>query len=167
MSEKDLSLQFQITARRELVEAHERVVHAVSQLSDADIWWRPFEEQNSIGNILLHVCGNMGQWLVSGVGGAPDTRDRPAEFAQRELIPRQQLLNRLAAVVQTAEEAIVRCDGSELLRVRHVQHGPQAGMAAILHSVSHFIGHAQEIIYIARLRLGTKYVFRGIGAKSK
>ena len=167
MSENALSAQFHITTRRELAEALARIVHAVSQLSADDIWWRPFEEQNAIGNIVLHLCGNMGQWLVSGVGGAPDTRDRPGEFSERRQISKAELLAKLAQVVTAADEAIVRCSESELLNVRHVQHGPQTGMAAIFHSVGHLIGHAQEIIYIARLRLGTKYVFRGIAATSR
>lgn len=167
MSDDALSAQFHITTRRELADAHAQIVHAVSQLSDGDIWWRPFEEQNAVGNILLHLCGNMGQWLVSGVGGAPDTRDRPSEFAERRQIPKSELLAKLSQVVAAADEAIVRCSDAELLRVRHVQHGPQTGMAAIFHSVSHLIGHAQEIVYITRLRLGTKYVFRGISATSK
>lgn len=167
MSDHDISTQFQITTRRELADAHSRIVHAVSQLSDEDIWWRPFEEQNALGNILLHLCGNMGQWLVSGVGGAPDVRNRPAEFAERMRIPKAELLAKLQSVVNAAEEAISRCTDAELLRIRPVQHGPQTGMAAIFHSVAHLIGHAQEIIYITRLRLGTKYVFRGISATSK
>jgi len=167
MPETVLSAQFHITTRRELRDAHERIVHAVSQLTDEDIWWRPYEEQNTIGNILLHLCGNMGQWLVSGVGGAPDTRKRPGEFAERTPISKIELLMKLSKVVAAADEAIVRCSESELLRVRNVQHGPQTGMAAIFHSVGHLIGHTQEIIYITRLRLETKYDFRGISATSK
>lgn len=167
MSDADFATQFQVIARRELAEAHARIVHAVSQLSDHDIWWRPFEQQNAVGNILLHLCGNMGQWLISGVGGAPDARNRPAEFAERRPVAKADLLQQLARTVAAADEAIVRGAGEELLRVRHVQHGPQTGMAAIFHSVSHLVGHAQEIVYIARLRLGIGYAFRGISATSK
>ena len=62
------------------------------QLDDADIWWRGNEATNSIGNLVLHLSGNVRQWIVAGVGGAPDVRDRPAEFARRDGMTRDELV---------------------------------------------------------------------------
>ena len=50
---------------------------ALARLSDDEVWWRPNEHSNSVGNMLLHLCGNIRQWIISGVGGMPDTRTRP------------------------------------------------------------------------------------------
>ena len=134
--------------------------------ADNDAWWRPNDQMNSIGNVILHLSGNVRQWIVSGVGGAPDVRDRPAEFAERNKIPREQLMATLRSAVNDAKMALERCDADNLLRSRHVQHGEVTGLHAAYHAVSHFVGHTQEITYITRLRVGEKYQFLGITAKS-
>ncbi len=67
----------------------------VEMLSEDDIWWRPNEVSNSVGNMLLHMCGNLGQWVVSGAGGAPDDRDRPREFSERGPIPKADLMGKV------------------------------------------------------------------------
>ena len=57
---------------------------ALAALSDEQVWWRPNEASNSAGNLLLHLAGNMRQWVVAGVGGEPDRRDRPRELRRVE-----------------------------------------------------------------------------------
>src|SRR5438045_3716806 len=86
--------------QRTLNESLRKIEHCVRQLSDDDVWWRPREEMNSIGNVLLHLSGNLRQWIVAGVGGAADVRDRPGEFAERQAIPREQLMATLRATVE-------------------------------------------------------------------
>jgi len=73
-----IAREFVRESQRTLDEAAGKIEHCVRQLTDDDIWWRPSEQMNSIGNIILHRCGNVGQWIVAGLGGAPDVRDRPA-----------------------------------------------------------------------------------------
>src|SRR4051812_999787 len=82
----------------------DRIRHCVAQLDDAQVWWRPHEAMNSIANILLHLSGNLSQWIVAGVRQAPDRRDRPREFAERGPIPRAELLARLDAVAGAARD---------------------------------------------------------------
>ena len=60
-----------------------KIAGALAELTDAQIWWRPNEASNSIGNLILHLCGNIRQWMIAGVGGATDQRDRDSEFAER------------------------------------------------------------------------------------
>src|SRR5205823_2549271 len=78
-------------ARQTLEDCLKKINHCFAQISEEDAWWRPFPAANSIGNIVLHLCGNIGQWIVSGIGAAPDNRRRPMEFAQREQIPKAEL----------------------------------------------------------------------------
>src|SRR4026209_1187126 len=79
---------------REYLTGHylPKIRAAVETLSEADLWWRPNEASNSIGNLMLHLTGNIRQWIVSGVGGAPDRRDRAAEFARRAQLARETLV---------------------------------------------------------------------------
>ncbi len=69
-----------------------KIERCLERLTDEQIWWRPNPESNSIGNLILHLCGNARQWIVSGLGGATDERHRQAEFDERRTIPRAELL---------------------------------------------------------------------------
>lgn len=137
----------------------ERICHCVNQLSEEQVWWRPQPQMNSIGNLLLHLAGNLRQWIVSGVGGAEDHRQRQAEFDQREMIPKGELLARLEQVIEECISVAGRQTEAELLRVRPVQHYETTGLTALFHAVCHLEGHAQEIVYITRLQLGEGYQY--------
>jgi Protein of unknown function (DUF1572) len=146
-------------ARRRLAACHDRIMHCLGQLDDAQVWWRARPALNSIGNLVLHLCGNLRQWLVSGVGGAADIRDRPAEFAEQGPIPKEELLRRLAAVVRAADDAIGRVEETRLLEARRIQGFDETVLTAVLDSLSHLAGHTQEIVYVTRLQLGDAYRF--------
>jgi hypothetical protein len=146
-------------ARRHLADRTGRIKHCVGQLDDGQVWWRPHESMNSVGNILLHVCGNLRQWVVAGVAGAPDTRDRPAEFAERGPIPKSELVRRLEAVVTEADAALAALDETRLLEPRRVQGFDETVMSAIWESLTHLSGHTQEVVYVTRLQLGDRYRF--------
>ena len=149
-------------ARRQLAERADRIGHCVGQLDDAQLWWRPQESMNSVANILLHLCGNLRQWIVSGVGGEPDVRDRPGEFSERRAIPRAELLGRFRAVVAQVDAVLAEFDEGRLLEPRRIQGFDETLLSAIWHSLEHLGGHTQEIIYITRLQLGDRYRFAWI-----
>lgn len=143
-----------------------KIEHCFSQLSDEDIWWRPYESHNALGNIVIHLCGNMRQWLINGVQGTPDVRNRPAEFASREAIPATELIanlrqtiNEADAVLESLLEGGAEMTSQRLMQVRRVQGFDVHVQAAIEDSVSHLAGHTQEIIWITRFRVGEDYQF--------
>lgn len=146
-------------SRRHLRSCLERIEHCVGQLDDEQVWWRPHEAMNSVGNILMHLGGNLRQWVVSGVGGVPDTRDRPAEFAERGPVPRDELVRRLEAVVVEADAALASLDKSSLLEPRRIQGFDETVLTAVWDSLTHLSGHTQEIVYISRMLLGDRYRF--------
>lgn len=146
-------------ATAELHRAMERIKHCLNQLSEEQVWWRPDESRNAIGNLLLHLCGNLRQWAVAGVGGVSNMRDRPQEFAQRTAIPKADLLRQLEAVVKEAGEVFARLDAGTLLGTRRIQGFDVTAMHATFHPVTHFWGHTQEIIHIARDLLGERYQY--------
>src|SRR5262245_9918979 len=83
-----------------------KITAVVSELTDDQIWWRPNDASNSIGNLVLHVCGNARQWIVAGVGGAPDTRDRATEFATRDRIARGALVDLLERTLRDVDAVL-------------------------------------------------------------
>src|SRR5712672_641364 len=90
-------------------------------LTDEQIWWRANPQSNSIGNLLLHLSGNVRQWIVCGLGGAADERDRDSEFAQRDQMPRDEVLARLKQTLSEADAALANFDADKLLEKRLIQ----------------------------------------------
>ena len=158
-TEAPLASAIAAEASDELGQALKRIEHCLKQLTDAQVWWRPDEFQNSIGNLILHLCGNLRQWIVSGLGGAPDERKRPDEFSERGPIPKADVLARLEVVVTESADVLSKLTAEEWLRVRRIQGFEVTGLAALFHTVPHFRGHTQEIIFRTRCLLGRKYEF--------
>ncbi|WP_425400042.1 DUF1572 family protein [Aeoliella sp.] len=146
-------------ACRALDGSMKKIGHCLDQLSEEQVWWRPAEEMNSIGNLMLHLAGNLRQWIVAGVGGAVDNRDRPAEFAPKRTGSKEQLWNQLELVVEEAKQAIFATSDADLIRLRLIQGFEVSGIEAVFDSVPHFQGHAQEIICLSRMQLGERYEF--------
>lgn len=159
MTADELARCTMAAAAEELREALGRIRHCLDQLADEQIWWRPAEPMNAIGNLLLHLAGNLRQWIVAGLGGASDVRVRASEFAERTPIARQELLGRLEETVAAACDVLGRTTADELVRARRVQGFDVSGLAIVFHAVPHFRGHAQEIVHLARTILGDAYCF--------
>ncbi|MGH7476197.1 MAG: DUF1572 family protein [Longimicrobiales bacterium] len=126
----------------------------VGRLSDEELWSRPNEASNSVANLLLHLAGNLRQWIVSGVGGAPDTRARDAEFATRGGLGRGELLAALEASVAEADAILAALPAERLAEQRLVQQQDVTVLDAIYHAVEHFAGHTYQIAYITKATTG-------------
>ena len=139
--------------------AADRIKHCLDQLTDEQVWRRSSESINSIGNLILHLSGNARQWIVAGIGGAPDVRQRPKEFSERGPIAKAELLRRLDEVVAEARAVLGKASAQDLLRKRSIQGFNVTGVEAIFDSVPHFKGHTQEIVHMTRCLLGDAYRF--------
>ena len=159
MTADDLAAAVGTEAGNELTSALGKIKHCLDQLTDEQVWWRSHASLNSIGNLILHLCGNVRQWVVAGLGGAADLRDRPAEFTERGPIPKADLLGKLDSVVGEAKEVLGKLTARQLLEARRIQGFDVTGLAAIFDSVPHFRGHTQEIVHLTRLQLGDAYKF--------
>jgi hypothetical protein len=146
-------------ARRRLAACRERIGHCLGQLDDNQVWWRPHESMNSIANLVLHLCGNLRQWIVSGVGGATYVRDRPHEFAEQGPIPKAELLLQLEEVIGEADAVLAETTNGQLLEPRRIQGFDETVLSAIFDSLTHLSGHTQEIICLTRLQRGEAYRF--------
>jgi uncharacterized damage-inducible protein DinB len=159
MSADELAAAVGRAADDEMNDALKRIRHCVDQLSDEQVWSRDRPGMNSIGNLILHLCGNVRQWIVAGIGGTADIRDRPAEFAERGPIAKTELLRRLEGIVADATAVLARQTAADWLRTRRIQGYEVTGLAALLNTVPHFRGHTQEIVHMTRQRLGDAYQF--------
>ncbi|MBI2302167.1 MAG: DUF664 domain-containing protein [Armatimonadetes bacterium] len=134
----------------------------LDELSEEQVWWRPNEQCNSVGNLLLHLAGNLRQWVIAGVGGAPNHRDRPAEFAARGPVPKAELLAGLEAAVSETCAVIRQVKADDLLPPRRIQvYDDQTPLYAIYHVVEHFAGHTGQVLYITKLLGGVDLGFYG------
>ena len=86
--------------------AFDRIVHCTGQLTDLQLWWRPFDGANSIANLIIHLCGNLKQWLVDGIAGTVSTRDRAAEFSVTGGKSREVLLSDLRLVLEAVRRSL-------------------------------------------------------------
>jgi hypothetical protein len=146
----------------QLAKATKIIRHCLDQLTDEQLAWRSNETMNSIGNLVLHLCGNVRQWIISGIGNEPDKRNRPQEFANRGPFSRADLLARLAETVNQANAVLQSITPSQLVENRRIQGFDTTGLVAIFDSVAHFKGHTQEIVGLTRMQLGERYRFQWV-----
>lgn len=128
-----------------------RIRRAIELLNDEQIWWRANEQSNSIGNLMLHLAGNVRQWIVAGIGDMPFVRERDKEFGQRSPIPKAEVLYKLQTAVDDALEVLARLPSSRLTQHRTIQGMNVTVQGAIYHVVEHFSMHTGQILYIAKL----------------
>jgi uncharacterized protein DUF1572 len=131
-----------------------RLRACVESLTDEQIWWRPNDASNSVGNLLLHLNGNVQQWLVASFGQQDDTRNRPAEFAERQQLPGARLIEQLGATLDRASDVLARLTEQELLATYHIQGYTVSGLHAVYQVVEHFGLHYGQIVYITKLVRG-------------
>ena len=158
-TQTDVTHEYSRAMVAELNEAIAMIGHCIGQLSEEQLWWRPDDSMNSIANLILHLSGNVRQWIVSGVGGVPDTRVRQQEFDQRGGASSAALQTLLGQVEVEARQTLESVTAEDLLRRRVVQGNEVTGAKAIVHSVSHFRGHTQEIVHLTRMQIGDRYRF--------
>ncbi|MGA3344579.1 MAG: DUF1572 family protein [Terracidiphilus sp.] len=127
-----------------------RLWGCVESLSESQVWWRPNEASNSIGNLILHLNGNVRQWLVDSFNHQEDRRDRPAEFAAEGGLAVSALLEKLNATMQDASEVLARLTEGDLLAPYEIQGYHVTGLYAVYQVVEHFGMHYGQILYIAK-----------------
>jgi uncharacterized damage-inducible protein DinB len=147
-----------------------KIERCLERLNDEQIWWRPNDQSNSIGNLVLHLCGNARQWIVCGVGGAEDQRNRDAEFAQREMIPQSELQSLIKQTLRDVDATLARCESNQLLERRTIQGTDVSVLEAILHVVEHFSMHTGQILMLTKMLINADlafYKFEGTTAVPK
>ena len=114
----------------------------IERLSDEQVWARGGEHENAVGNLILHLDGNMRQWILHGIGGEPDVRERDAEFSTRGGMSRAELMERFAGTVAEAKAVIARTPAERMFE----RISPQPGRPAesVLGTIYMVVGHVQQ-----------------------
>lgn len=146
---------------RKLRQLSSRVEDCVGRLNDEQIWARGAENENAVGNLVLHLSGNVRQWIVAAVGGQPDERQRDAEFAARGGVPASGLAAHLRNIVEEAVGVITALEPERLSQRLTVQSYNVTVLEAIYHVVEHFSGHTGQIIFATKLLSGQDLKFYG------
>jgi len=154
-SRSDVSRLFLEFSRSKLVDQYwPRMRTCVESLTEEQTWWRPNEASNSVGNLILHLNGNVHQWLVASFNRWDDTRNRPAEFAERQFIPRAALVQTLGATMDEASAVLARLTEADLMSTFQIQGYTVTGLHAVYQVVEHFGMHHGQILYITKLLNG-------------
>jgi len=148
----ELFLEF---SRKKLLEQYwPRLRGAVESLSDEQLWWRPNDASNSIGNLMLHLNGNVWQWMVASFNRMEDARNRPAEFDARDSVSVGLLLERLGGTMQEAGNVLARLTSDDLTATYRIQGYTVSGLDVVYQVVEHFGLHYGQIIYITKALVG-------------
>ena len=162
----ELTRSFLAESKHSLAAYHlPRLVRCLKLLSEDEIWWRPNAASNSAGNLVLHLSGNVRQWIIAGLGNAEDRRDRDREFAERGPIPRGALIALIRKTVDEACGVLGRLPEDSLLRKYSIQGFRVSGMYAVCQVVTHFAYHTGQIIFVTKMKLGKDLRFTRLPGK--
>ncbi len=137
--------------RRLFDECQTRIELCVGKLSEDQVWWRPNDESNSIGNLILHLEGNVRQWIIAGIGDKDDTRQRQAEFDAKEGMSSDQLVSHLGNTMREVREVLHTVRPDILLDKKPVQTFEESVLTILIHVTEHFSYHTGQIAYITKL----------------
>jgi uncharacterized damage-inducible protein DinB len=147
------------SSARRLRQNVDRIEKCLARLTDDQIWLREHESENAVGNLLLHLAGNVRQWIISGVGGTSDTRDRDSEFNAHSGPSKSELLTALRTTVEDACGVIDPLTSERLVTIVHVQKYDVSVLEAIYHVVEHFAQHTGQIIFATKMLTGEEMGF--------
>jgi len=128
---------------KRLHDLHHTIDRCLDKLSEAQIWHRAADHENSIANLLLHLEGNMRQWILHGIAGQPDVRHRDDEFTLAPSIPSTEARARFAATLNEAAQIIASLDPDRLLTVIDPQPNGTWRHTTILEAISKVVGHVE------------------------
>ena len=128
----------------------ENVASCLHRLSDEQVWAKQGDHENAVGNLILHLCGNMRQWVIAGVGGAPDVRRRDEEFSTEGGMDGEELMGRFSVTVDETLKIIAAVPASRLVEIVH----PQGRTVSVLDAIYQVVGHVQQ--HVGQIILLTK-----------
>lgn len=128
-----------------------RIENCLNRLTETQVWQKPNQVSNSIGNLILHLCGNITQYVIAGLGGAPDERKRDLEFSAHEIETKATLLEKINQVTNQAIMVLQKTAPTEFLRTRKVQGFDMTGVGIAIHVTEHYSYHVGQIALLTKL----------------
>ncbi|WP_372973700.1 DinB family protein [Muriicola sp.] len=143
----DLAREFIENALFRIEENMRMLQKSLDFLKEEEVWKRPNETSNSVGNILVHLRGNITQYILAGLGGAEDLRERDAEFAVQGGLSKRELMEQIHALMQEVKSALKNLSDEQLTNYYKVQGFDLSGAGIVLHVVEHFSYHTGQIAF--------------------
>lgn len=128
-----------------------KIEKCLSELSEDELWRRPNASSNSAGNIILHLCGNITQYILSSLGNIEDKRERDKEFTSTRVLNKAELLEKLRSTIRGAVKIMRSLNDDDLLQRHSVQGYDLSAIGIIIHVVEHYSYHTGQIIYWTKL----------------
>lgn len=132
--------------------SYPKLFTCLKELSEEEVWARPNENSNSIGNLILHLYGNVHQWIISGLGNEPDIRQRQKEFAEKGPIPINELTSKLEELELKINLTLDNLTIEDLLQERIIQGAKENGISILIHVVEHFSYHVGQVVYVVKAK---------------
>ena len=136
--------------RRLFVESIPRLKKCLAELSEVEVWQRPNAASNSTGNLILHLCGNVRQYLVSALGKQADNRERQKEFDATGGYTKSELEQALDALQKDVEAVLPNLTVADLVYEYDVQGFREQGLAIVIHVIEHFSYHTGQITWFVK-----------------
>ena len=156
MSVESLFLQFSVDKLKQFTE---RIETCLKRLTEDQVWARGGENENAIGNLVLHLTGNVRQWIIASLGNDPLKRDRDSEFSARSGRTTAELLTALRDTVDRAAGIIAGLQTDHLARMYEIQNYHVSGVEVVYHVVEHFAQHTGQIIFATKMLAGSDLGF--------
>lgn len=137
--------------KRVFDESYERIYRCLTMINDEDVWKQPNPIIPSIGNLTLHLCGNARQWILSGLGGKLDNRDRDQEFVPQQKIKKSELIFLLENLKMNLRHTVNSLNEEDLSTIHQIQGFNVTGFSAMMHVVEHFSYHTGQITTLTKL----------------
>jgi uncharacterized damage-inducible protein DinB len=131
-------------------ESYERIYKCLTMIEEKDLWRTPGENIPTIGNMILHLCGNARQWILSGIGGRPDNRDRDQEFIIQTNIKKAELVFLLENMRVNLRQTLQEMDEGQLRTAYKVQGFDVTGFSVVIHVIEHFSYHTGQITTLTK-----------------
>lgn len=135
---------------RVFIESYKRIYKCLSMIEDKDIWLSPNESIPSIGNLVLHLCGNARQWILSGLGDKTDNRVRSQEFLSHSNIKKSELVFLLENLKINLNQTFQQLDSSVMSRNYTIQGFNVTGFSVLVHVLEHFSYHTGQITILTK-----------------
>lgn len=149
--EEEIRSEFVKNARDRMDQSNRMIGICLQSLSEDEIWNKPNDSSNSIGNLIVHLCGNITQYIISSLGNKEDLRDRDKEFSSQETLSKKTLIEKLTQVTEEAKSVVVAASIKEFIDIRPVQAYSFSGIGNVLHAVEHFSYHTGQIALLTKI----------------
>jgi len=149
-------------------ESTRMIQKSITDISEEEFWQKPNDSLNSIGNLIVHLCGNITQYIISSLGETEDLRNRDLEFSSSKNGTKSEIFNTLEETVAIAKRVIFDANQEQLLKIRSVQGFTFSGIGVIIHAVEHFSYHTGQIAFwVKQLKNKDLGFYDGIDLKIK